>query len=66
MSVVSVERPAPSLTPLAGHIRHALRKNIRVGSFAGKRLSTEIVRCRSCGGVLLSVDQVEVRSGRRG
>jgi uncharacterized protein with PIN domain len=47
----------------AGHIRHVrvLRTHIS-GHFAGKRLRTEIERCRTCGGELLSVNQTEERT----
>jgi hypothetical protein len=44
-----------------GHLRHVRIVRTRIsGHFAGKRLHTEIERCRTCGGLLLSVNQVEI------
>jgi hypothetical protein len=48
----------------AFHVRldHERVMRVRIsGHFAGKRLRTEIERCRTCGGVLLSVNQTEER-----
>jgi hypothetical protein len=43
----------------AGHERVARVRTS--GQFAGKRLRTEIERCRTCHGLLLSIYQVEER-----
>lgn len=48
--------------------RHANHKRVlRVrtsGHFAGKRIRTEIERCKQCGGLLLSVEQTTVTRGQ--
>jgi hypothetical protein len=46
------------------HRQHKRKANVHHASFAGKRLRTEIMRCTTCGGVLVSLEQTEARRRR--
>jgi hypothetical protein len=49
----------------ASHTSHKRVLRIRVsGHFAGKRMRTEIERCKTCSGKLLSIVQFAVGAGQ--
>lgn len=47
------------------HRGHKMKRIGRVADFCGRRLHTEIMRCDTCGGALVSVQQYAVRRGQR-
>ena len=43
------------------HVMHNTRTKVKRGSFAGKCMETETIRCLTCSGTVIHIEQREVR-----